>query len=97
MSSIILVTWKCFVVGFLLIGRWLLLNRKSVVFGKLVDGYEVLKKIEGAGDEDGRPAVTVKIINSGELHDGKTPSCSKPILLFIQKFSIYGDKSTSNL
>ncbi|KAL6586312.1 hypothetical protein OROMI_001300 [Orobanche minor] len=44
------------------------LDRKCVVFGKLVDGFEVLKKIENAGDENGRPAVTVKIINSGELN-----------------------------
>ncbi|KAK6158811.1 hypothetical protein DH2020_006125 [Rehmannia glutinosa] len=47
------------------------LDRKSVVFGKLVNGLEVLKKIENAGDEEGRPTVTVKIINSGELLDDK--------------------------
>lgn len=41
-------------------------NRKNIVFGKLVHGYEVLKKIEDAGDEEGRPTVTVKIVNSGE-------------------------------
>ncbi|KAL6545410.1 hypothetical protein OROGR_009284 [Orobanche gracilis] len=44
------------------------LDRRCVVFGKLVNGFEVLKKIENAGDENGRPAVTVKIINSGELN-----------------------------
>lgn len=31
----------------------------------------MLKKIEDAGDDEGRPAVTVKIVNSGELHDGR--------------------------
>ena len=46
-------------------------NRKHVVFGKLVDGQEVLRKIENAGDEDGRPAVTVKIIYCGE-YEGKS-------------------------
>ncbi|KAL3633440.1 hypothetical protein CASFOL_022202 [Castilleja foliolosa] len=44
------------------------LDRKRVVFGKLVDGYEVLKKIENAGDDKGIPAVLVKIVNSGEIH-----------------------------
>ncbi|KAL2548298.1 peptidyl-prolyl cis-trans isomerase CYP95 [Forsythia ovata] len=63
------------------------LDRKSVVFGKLVDGYEVLKKIESAGDEDGRPAVTVKIINSGELCDVK----KKGSKLKMGKDSIDGD------
>ncbi|KAL3498295.1 hypothetical protein ACH5RR_041027 [Cinchona calisaya] len=43
------------------------LDRKCVVFGKLVHGYEVLKKIDNVGDEDGRPSVMVKIINCGEL------------------------------
>ncbi|KAL6547602.1 hypothetical protein OROHE_009307 [Orobanche hederae] len=44
---------------------------KRVVFGKLVDGYEVLKKIENAGDDEGIPAVMVKIVNSGEIDDDK--------------------------
>uniref|UniRef100_A0A3Q7HNV6 PPIase cyclophilin-type domain-containing protein n=1 Tax=Solanum lycopersicum TaxID=4081 RepID=A0A3Q7HNV6_SOLLC len=47
------------------------LDRKCVVFGKLVDGLEVLKKIESVGNEEGKPDVTVKIINSGELPDDK--------------------------
>ena len=47
------------------------LNRKHVVFGKLVQGFEVLKKIENVGEEDGSPAVTVKIINCGEFREGK--------------------------
>nr|GLL16752.1 peptidyl-prolyl cis-trans isomerase CYP95 isoform X1 [Ipomoea trifida] len=47
------------------------LDRKSVVFGKLVHGHEVLKKIENVGNEVGKPDVTVKIVNSGELHEGR--------------------------
>ncbi|XP_059658106.1 peptidyl-prolyl cis-trans isomerase CYP95-like isoform X1 [Cornus florida] len=47
------------------------LDRKYVVFGKLVQGQEVLKKIENVGDQEGRPAVMVKIINSGEFHEEK--------------------------
>lgn len=47
------------------------LDRKSVVFGKLVQGLEVLKRIENAGDDEGRPTVTVKIINCGEFSEDK--------------------------
>ena len=42
-----------------------------MVFGKLVQGDKVLKNIEDVGDEEGRPTVTVKIINCGELIEGK--------------------------
>ncbi|KAL5071484.1 hypothetical protein RYX36_022371 [Vicia faba] len=53
------------------------LDRKHVAFGKLVLGYDVLKKIEDVGDE-GLPSVTVKIINSGEHNeDGKKTQKSK--------------------
>ncbi|KAK8543560.1 hypothetical protein V6N13_076364 [Hibiscus sabdariffa] len=47
------------------------LDRKYVVFGKLVQGNEVLKKIENVGDEEGIPTVTVKIVNCGEVGEGK--------------------------
>ncbi|GMH12446.1 hypothetical protein Nepgr_014287 [Nepenthes gracilis] len=53
------------------------LDRKNVVFGKLVQGYEVLKKIEDAGDEEGRPIVTVKIINCGECTESDRKKLSK--------------------
>lgn len=35
-----------------------------------MQGEEVLKKIENVGDEEGRPTVTVKIINCGEYSEG---------------------------
>lgn len=44
--------------------------RKHVVFGKLAHGRDVLKRIENAGDEDGNPTVTVKVINCGEYSEG---------------------------
>ncbi|KAL4318965.1 hypothetical protein GQ457_18G004140 [Hibiscus cannabinus] len=47
------------------------LDRKYVVFGQLVQGTEVLKKIENVGDEEGKPTVTVKIINCGEFNEDK--------------------------
>ena len=46
------------------------LIRKNVVFGKLIQGKEVLKKIEHVGDEEGKPTVTVKIIRCGEYSGG---------------------------
>ncbi|KAK1370019.1 PPIase cyclophilin-type domain-containing protein [Heracleum sosnowskyi] len=42
------------------------LNRKYIVFGKLVEGHDVLEKIENCGDD---PDVIVKIINCGEKED----------------------------
>ncbi|MBA0789986.1 hypothetical protein Gohar_014661 [Gossypium harknessii] len=47
------------------------LDRKYIVFGQLVQGNEVLKKIENVGDEEGIPTVTVKIINCGEVIEDK--------------------------
>ncbi|XP_041021219.1 LOW QUALITY PROTEIN: peptidyl-prolyl cis-trans isomerase CYP95-like [Juglans microcarpa x Juglans regia] len=47
------------------------LDRKHVVFGKLAHGHKVLRKIENAGDENGRPTVTVKIINCGDFSENR--------------------------
>ncbi|GAB2269189.1 hypothetical protein Dimus_004118 [Dionaea muscipula] len=52
-------------------------KRKNVVFGKLVQGHEVLQKIEDAGDEEGRPAVTVKITNCGVWNKRERKRSSK--------------------
>eukprot|EP00041_Stephanoeca_diplocostata_P013387 m.234411 g.234411 ORF g.234411 m.234411 type:complete len:110 (-) comp19321_c1_seq5:689-1018(-) len=43
------------------------LNGKHVVFGEIVEGEEVLQKIEDAGTEDmeGKPQVPVIIVDSG--------------------------------
>lgn len=45
--------------------------RKHLVFGKLVQGFDVLKKMERVDVEDGIPTVTVKIVNCGEFNEGK--------------------------
>ncbi|KAL9267395.1 Peptidyl-prolyl cis-trans isomerase CYP95-like protein [Drosera capensis] len=50
---------------------------KNVVFGKLVQGHQVLQRIEDAGDEEGKPAVTVKITNSGEYSGSDNKRSSK--------------------
>ncbi|XP_052209505.1 peptidyl-prolyl cis-trans isomerase CYP95-like isoform X2 [Diospyros lotus] len=55
------------------------LDRKYVIFGKLVQGYDVLKKIENVDGEDGKPSVPVKIINCGELLEEKKKASKSKI------------------
>ena len=52
-----------------------------------MQGDEVLKKIESAGDEEGRPLVTVKIINCGELKEGK--SAVILCVLYFEYFNLF--------
>ncbi|URE01926.1 Cyclophilin type peptidyl-prolyl cis-trans isomerase/CLD [Musa troglodytarum] len=48
------------------------LDGKNVVFGKVVSGSNMLKKIEQAGSEKGKPLCLVKIVDCGEAYDNKT-------------------------
>lgn len=43
------------------------LDGKHVVFGKVVEGTDVVKKIEAVGSEGGKPTQEVRIVNSGQL------------------------------
>jgi len=43
------------------------LDGKHVVFGEVLEGMDVVKKIEAVGSSSGAPAKTVKIVESGEL------------------------------
>jgi peptidylprolyl isomerase len=43
------------------------LNGKHVVFGKVLKGMELVKKIEEKGSQSGTPSVLVKITKSGEF------------------------------
>ncbi|UPQ97547.1 cyclophilin peptidyl-prolyl cis-trans isomerase [Chloropicon primus] len=43
------------------------LNGKHVVFGEVVEGMDVLYKVEAVGSGSGQPTKTVKITDSGEL------------------------------
>ena len=43
------------------------LDGKHVVFGKVVEGMDVVKKIEGFGTQSGRPTAKIEITDSGEL------------------------------
>lgn len=44
---------------------------KNVLFGKVLSGSALLKKIEGAGTEKGKPLYMVKIVDCGEVSAGK--------------------------
>ena len=43
------------------------LDGKHVVFGKVIEGLEVVKRIEEMGSRSGRPRTKVMIVNSGQL------------------------------
>ena len=43
------------------------LDGKHVVFGRVLEGMELVKKIEGLGTRSGRPRSVVRIIDCGEL------------------------------
>lgn len=45
------------------------LDRKHVVFGRVLEGMDVVKRIEGLGTQSGRPRLKIKIVDSGELKD----------------------------
>lgn len=62
------------------------MNRKYVIFGKLVQGLDVLKKIENVGDEDGMPTVTVKIIYCGEVNESENQSSG-----MVDNYCIFND------
>lgn len=42
------------------------LDEKHVVFGKVTEGYELVKKIESYGSQSGKPKAEVKISDCGE-------------------------------
>ena len=43
------------------------LDGKHVVFGKVLDGMELVRRIEALGSGSGTPSKTVTIADSGEL------------------------------
>jgi peptidylprolyl isomerase len=45
------------------------LDGRHVVFGRVIQGLDVLKKIEAVGTPSGTPKEKVTIVNSGELEE----------------------------
>ena len=43
------------------------LDGKHVVFGKVLEGFDVVKAVEKVGSQSGKPSKVVKISKSGEL------------------------------
>ena len=43
------------------------LDGKHTVFGEVVDGYDLVKKIETYGSQSGNPKTEIKITDCGEL------------------------------
>jgi len=52
------------------------LDGKHTVFGRVVDGMDVVHRVEACGQENGTPTVTVTIDDCGELKGGITASRS---------------------
>lgn len=47
------------------------LDGKHVVFGKVVKGMDIIRKVEQVGTTDGKPSGIVKIVDCGETSDSK--------------------------
>merc|ERR1719171_2784429 len=43
------------------------LDGKHVVFGKVIEGMDIVKKVEGVGSSSGTPSSEVIVVDSGEL------------------------------
>ncbi len=54
------------------------LDNKHVVFGQVVEGMDVVKKIEAVGSSSGKPSKPVTIVDSGQCKESAgTPGCVK--------------------
>lgn len=54
------------------------LDGKHIVFGKVVRGLDIVKKMEHVGTSDGKPTKQVKVADCGEVPAGKNESAVKP-------------------
>lgn len=45
------------------------ISGKHVVFGKVIDGFDVVKAVEAVGSGSGKPSKEVRIQKSGELSE----------------------------
>jgi len=61
---------------FITVAKTAWLDGKHVVFGKVLEGYDIVKKIEKVGSSSGTPSKTVVITESGEIPLEAPPSAS---------------------
>lgn len=54
------------------------LNGKHVVFGRVVEGINVLTFLERAGTQSGNPKQKCKIVNCGEIKKEEKPVTKQP-------------------
>merc|ERR1711957_11154 len=52
------------------------LDGKHVVFGKVIDGMDIVKKVEGVGSGDGKTSKKVTVSDSGELPLAEWPTAA---------------------
>ena len=53
------------------------LNKRHVVFGRVLEGMDVVKKVEKKGSESGAPRAKIIIKDCGELKDDSTSDGAK--------------------